>query len=69
MNFNEGFLSPNYSIDPTVALSSLANSIIEGGTANQVQLAVNGDTNVLFQDVVDLSKPIERNLDVVEENN
>ena len=69
VNFNEGFLSPNYSIDPTVALSSLANSIIEGGTANQVQIAVNGDTNVLFQDVVDLSKPIERNLDVVEENN
>ena len=59
----------SYSIDPTVALSSLANSIIEGGTANQVQIAVNGDTNVLFQDVVDLSKPIERNLDVVEENN
>lgn len=69
VNFNEGFLTAYYGVDPNVALSSLANSIIEGGTANQVQISVNGETNVKFQDVVDLSKPIERNLEIVEENN
>lgn len=69
VNFNEGFLSSNYSVDPMVALSSIANSIIEGGASNQVQISVNGETNVKFQDVVDLSKPIERNLEIVEESN
>ncbi len=67
VNFNEGFLEEGYDIDPKLVIYSIVNSITEGGTAGQVQISVNGETNVVFQGAWDLSKPISRDLDLVEE--
>lgn len=61
VNFNEGFLVPHYGVDPMVSITALVNSIIDGGEAVQVQISVNGETNVKYQGVVDLSKPMRKN--------
>lgn len=68
VNFDEGFLSAGYDMDPKIAIYSLVNSITESGNSSQVQISVNGETNVTFQGAVDLSKPIARDLDLIEES-
>lgn len=67
VNFNEGFLGEAQDIDPKIAIYSLVNSIVEGGDSSQVQIAVNGETDIMFRGTFDLSKPISRDLDLVEE--
>lgn len=67
VNLNEGFLTNPGMADPELIVYSLVNSVIAGGNCNQVQISVNGDTNVLFQGQVDLSKPFGKNMEIVEE--
>ena len=42
------------------------NSIVEGGNASKVQILVNGEANVKYQETIDFSEPFSRNLDIVE---
>lgn len=67
VNFDEGFLKQGYDIAPQLVIDSLVHSLTEGGNATQVQISVNGESDVMFQETVDLSKPIARNLDLLEE--
>ncbi len=67
VNFDERFAAPGYEMDPHIAVYSLVNSIVEAGNCSQVQISVEGETNLAFQEVVDLSKPIAANFDLVEE--
>ena len=66
VNFDDGFLGPGYGVDPKLAVYSLVNSIVEAGNAGQVQISVNGETDVKYQEVIDLSKPLSRDLDLEE---
>ena len=34
---------------------------------SRVQIAINGDSNALFQESIKLNEPLSRNLDIVEE--
>ena len=36
--------------------------------AGSVQISVNGDSNIMYQSSVDLSEPLRRNLDIVEDD-
>lgn len=67
VNFDEAFLKQPAIIEPKLAIYSLVNSIIEGGNVTSVQILVNGETNIKYQEVVDLSKPLSRNLDIIGE--
>lgn len=67
VNFDSGFLSGEPNIEPRILIYSLVNSIAEGGAVNQVQISVNGKTDIVYQGEIDLSKPIARDLDLVEE--
>lgn len=67
VNFNEGFLAQGYDVSPEVVIYSLVNSITENGNAVQVQISVNGESAIKFRDMIDLSKPISRNLEFLEE--
>lgn len=66
VNLNEGFLAELPQIRPEQTVYSLVNSIIEGGNCKQVQISVNGDTNIQFRGEIDLSKPFEKNMEIVE---
>ena len=67
VNFDEGFLNTTYPVEPKITIYSIVNSIVEGGGASQVQILVNGETDVKYQGSISLSKPFSRDLDMIEE--
>lgn len=69
VNFDAEFLNSIYDVSPEVTVYSLVNSLIEGTNAVQVQITVNGEKNVKYMDVVDLSQPLSQNLDLIEKEN
>lgn len=69
VNFDESFLTNTLAVDPKLVVYSLVNSIVDSGNAMKVQILVNGETNVKYQETIDLSQPFSRNLDVIEGEN
>ena len=66
VNFDESFLTNTLAVDPKLTIYSLVNSIVDGGGAMKVQILVNGETQVKYQETFDLSQPFSRNLDMIE---
>lgn len=66
VNLDENFLNNTYGADPTMIIYSIVNSIVEGGNASRVQISVNGENDISYMGQVDLSKPLSRDLDLVE---
>ena len=66
VNFDSEFLNSAYDVKPEIAVYSLVNSLLEGTSAGKVQIAVNGVTDVLYKDTVDLSQAFQQNLELVE---
>lgn len=66
VNLDEGFLDTVYQVSPKVAVYSVVNSLVDGGEAGKVQILVNGRSDLLFQESVDLSEPLSRELKYVE---
>lgn len=68
VNFDEGFLAQGYNkVDPEVVIYSLVNSLTESDSVREVQISVNGESDVLLGNSIDLSKPFSRNMEIVEE--
>lgn len=67
VNFSSQFLNTEYKIDPHLTIYALVNSIVENGEAGQVQILVNGETDVTYQGSIDLSKPFSADSSYVEE--
>lgn len=67
VNFDNGFLNNNYNLKPEIPIYSIVNSIIDSGSASQVQISIAGETDVTFQGTVKLSSPFSRNQEIIEE--
>ena len=67
MNFDAEFLNSVYDIRPEIAIYSIVNSLVEGTSAGKVQITVNGEKSVMYQETVDLSQPLSRDLSWEEE--
>lgn len=67
LNFDEGLKNSVAGVRPEIVIYSIVNSVTESGAAGSVQIAINGDSNIMYQESVDLGKPLSRNLDIVEE--
>ena len=65
VNLSEDFLNQQYSILPELTVYSLVNSLIELNGVNKVQISIDGNVNAVFRDVISLSSPFERNLDIL----
>ena len=65
VDFNTAFLEAQPGVLPEAAVYSVVNSLTELSTISSVQITVNGSKDVIFQDHVDLSVPLTRNLDYV----
>lgn len=65
VNLNENFLTQIYNVSSDVAIYSLVNSLVELPNVSRVQIAVNGDSNVMFRENTSLSVTYERNLDLI----
>lgn len=66
LNFNEGLNNSISGVTPEVIIYSIVNTVVECGNAGLVQIAINGDSNIMFQESVKLGEPLGRNLDIVE---
>lgn len=65
VNFDSSFLYTATAAKPEVVIYSIVNSLCELSTVNKVQIAINGNSNMLFMNTVDLSKMFERNLNLL----
>ncbi len=66
VNFDSEFLSGGVDVKPEITIYSLVNSLVEGTTASKVQITINGETNVTYMETVDLTKPLQRDMEWVE---
>lgn len=66
VNFTKQFLKQNAEFDPTVTIYSIVNSLAELSYVTKVQILIEGDTNIVYQDSISLQEALMRNLDCVE---
>lgn len=67
LNFNEGLNNSIPGVKPETTIYSIVNTVIECGNVGLVKIAINGESNLMFQECVKLDEPLSRNLDIVEE--
>lgn len=68
VNLDKTFLIHLNSVSANATVYSITNSLAELPNINKVQIAINGDTNVTYKDVIHLSTIFERNLDIIGSN-
>ena len=66
VNFDSEFLASAHDIKPEITIYSIVNSLIEGTAVNKVQIMVNGEKNVLYMNTIDLSQPLQQDLDLIQ---
>ena len=66
VNFDSEFLTGGVDVKPEITIYSLVNSLVEGTTASKVQITINGEKNVTYMETVDLTKPLQRDMEWVE---
>lgn len=67
VNFDEKFAIDGYDQKPEVTIYSIVNSIIENANVSKVQILIEGSSDVLYKGTVDLSRPLEWNASILEE--
>lgn len=66
VNFDGGFLNQTYNVTPEVTIYAIANSLVELANVNKVQISVNGTTDIMYMETLDLANYYERNLELME---
>lgn len=66
VNFDEGFLNQNYEVAEPIVIYSIVDSLVDLPNVNKVQIAVNGDSNIIYRDSYDLNVMYDRNLDYLD---
>lgn len=67
VNFDSKFTQDSYDLNPEVAIYSIVNSIIANGSVSQVQILIDGASDVVYKNNVDLSRPLEWKADLIKE--
>ena len=65
VNLSEAMLSENAGVSPEVCIYSMVDSLTALPGFNSVQLSINGSSNLIFMDRVDLSDSLRQNLDLI----
>lgn len=67
VNFDSKFVQDSYDLNPEVAIYSIVHSIIANGTVSQVQILIDGASDVIYKNSVDLSRALEWKADLIKE--
>ncbi len=67
VNLDQSFLNPSGNATPEVSLYAVVNSLSELGNVRSVQFIINGDSNTMFRELLDLNRQYSRNLDIIED--
>ena len=65
VNLDESFLTSQVNVTPEVVVYSIVNSLVELPAINKVQISIDGNTNLVYMEVVPLSQVFERNLEII----
>ncbi len=65
VNFDSTFLMGTYDILPELTVYSIVNSLTEGTETQKVQFTINGESNAKYMEAVDLSQPLEENVNLI----
>ena len=68
VNFDSTFLKQVYEVKAEVAIYSIVNTLCELSGIDQVQIFVDGKSDVLFREVIPLTTVFVRNLDYIQSN-
>lgn len=67
VNFDSKFAQESLDLDPEVTIYSIVNSIIINGNVTKVQILVDGASDLVYKNSVDLSIPLEYKTDLLKE--
>ena len=67
VNFDSKFTTDSYDLSPEVTIYAIVNSIISNANVTKVQILIDGTSDVMYKNIVDLSKPLEWKADLVKE--
>ncbi|MGN0294773.1 MAG: GerMN domain-containing protein [Lachnospiraceae bacterium] len=62
VNFDSNFLNDTMDLDPNIIIYAIVNSLSELSDVSQVQIMVNGSSDVKFKDTLSLAKPFTKDL-------
>lgn len=68
VNFDSTFLTQIYEVDADVAIYSIVNSLCELSGIDRVQISVDGNTDVMFREVIPLTTVFNRDLNYIQSN-
>ena len=66
VNLNSELLNEAVAATPEVQVWSLVNTLTETRNVSSVMISINGSSGVVISETIDLSSPLSRNLDLVE---
>ncbi len=67
VNLDSKFLSDSYDLEPEVAIYSIVNSVIENSSVKKVQILIDGSSEIVYKDSVDLGRPLKKNVKLIKE--
>lgn len=67
VNFDSKFSLDSYDLNPEVTIYAIVNSIIANANVTKVQILIDGANDVMYKNMVDLSKPLEWRSDFTKE--
>lgn len=67
VNFDSKFSTDSYDLDPEVTIYAIVNSVIANANVTKVQILIDGASDVMYKNIVDLSKPLEWKTDLLKE--
>lgn len=67
VNFDSKFVTDSYDLNPEVTIYAVVNSIIANANVTRVQILIDGANDAMYKNIVDLSKPLEWNVEIVKE--
>lgn len=68
VNLDDGFLGQGYDVLEQIPVYSIVNSLTEIPGISKVQILINGETNITYQESIRFETLFERNLDLIEES-
>lgn len=67
VNFDSKFVTDSYDLNPEVTIYAIVNSIIANANVTKVQILIDGANDAMYKNIVDLSKPLEWNVNLIKE--
>ena len=68
LNFDEGLRNSAPGVSPEAVIYSIVNSVIDGGNVAEVQISINGDSSIVYQESIKLDEPLSRNQEMIKED-